>query len=106
MTGGAALGTTTTCAPGASRVMSCASAFVNACSTAARLQLRDMSRKALDGFHASCGGTPPRSKHIGFQARANIDGFLLTANFDRVDILPNGTYNIVSFEYLQFLKNV
>ncbi|HOT29219.1 MAG TPA: PD-(D/E)XK nuclease family protein [Candidatus Ozemobacteraceae bacterium] len=67
-------------------------------SAAARIQLRDQSRKALAAFHASCGGTPPRSKHIGFQARANIDGFLLTANFDRVDVLPNGTYNIIIYK--------
>lgn len=67
-------------------------------SAAGRIQLRDQSRIALATFHSSCGGTPPRSKHVGYQGRANIDGFLLTANFDRVDILPNGTYDIIVYK--------
>ncbi|HOY68787.1 MAG TPA: PD-(D/E)XK nuclease family protein [Candidatus Ozemobacteraceae bacterium] len=67
-------------------------------SAAARIQLRDQSRAAMANVHAACAGIPPRSKHIGYQGRANIEGFLLTANFDRVDILPNGTCEIVCYK--------
>ncbi|RCK78345.1 MAG: hypothetical protein OZSIB_1587 [Candidatus Ozemobacter sibiricus] len=64
----------------------------------ARQFLEETGKKALKNFLESLGGKRPRVRTLADQARAPFEGVVLSAQFDRVDILPNGNYEVVVYK--------
>ncbi|NLI79935.1 MAG: PD-(D/E)XK nuclease family protein [Candidatus Riflebacteria bacterium] len=64
----------------------------------ARQFLEETGKKALKNFLESLEGKRPRVRTLADQARAPFEGVVLSAGFDRVDILPNGNYEVFVYK--------
>ncbi len=65
----------------------------------------DVAKKFLDSgdaclrrFHGELGGKIPMVKGLAERAKVNFEGAVLNATFDRVDILPNGKFEIIDYK--------